>query len=103
MIVLGKRIKQARKRAGFTQEKMAEAIGVSRTAVTKWEAGESEPTLEKLVKISALLKVSADYLLGIEDRAERNTVLENMASILMELASDIRTELGKEQENTHEQ
>jgi len=45
MLVLGKRIRLARERAGLTQEAMAEAIGVSRTAVARWETGDNEPKL----------------------------------------------------------
>ena len=63
---LGKRIKQARIRAGITQEYVAEAVGVSRTAVTRWEQGEIEPTLGHLAALAGLLGVTADHLLGLE-------------------------------------
>lgn len=65
MIQLGSRIRQARDRAGLTQEQLAERIGVSRTAVARYESGEIEPKLHNLAAIALALNVSADELLGI--------------------------------------
>lgn len=67
MVSLGNRIRLARERAGYTQEKVAEKVGVSRSAVSRWEQGEIEPKVQNLVAIAALLNVSTDYLLGIGD------------------------------------
>lgn len=61
----GNRIRMARKHAGFTQEELAEMIGVSRIAVAKWERGEKEPKLLHLVCLSQILQVSTDTLLGL--------------------------------------
>ncbi|MBR6950750.1 MAG: helix-turn-helix transcriptional regulator [Oscillospiraceae bacterium] len=66
MISLGKRIRQARVRAGFTQENVAEIVGVSRTAVTRWEKGEIGPKLDHLAALAVLFGVTADHLLGLE-------------------------------------
>lgn len=66
MKYLGRRIQYARLQAGFTQEHVAEKVGVSRSAITRWEKGEIEPNLEHLVLLSKVLDVSADHLLGIE-------------------------------------
>ena len=66
MVSLGIRIKQERLRQGLTQEAVAEAIGVSRTAVSKWESGGSEPTIQNLVALSRLFDVGVDSLLGVE-------------------------------------
>lgn len=41
---------------GFTQEQLAEECGVSRQAVTKWECGESEPTIAKLIVLLQILQ-----------------------------------------------
>lgn len=59
---LGQNIAKLRKNIGMTQEQLAEKCGVSRQAVTKWESGESEPTIAKLVKLSEVLEVSIDGL-----------------------------------------
>lgn len=63
---LGQKIKNLRRNAGLTQEKFAEKLGVSRTAVAKWENGYAEPTLQNIIGISEIFDVSSDFLLGIE-------------------------------------
>lgn len=65
---LGNRIRKARENCGCSQERLAEYVGVSRTAVSRWENGDSEPKLRHLVGIAELFSVSSDALLGIEKR-----------------------------------
>lgn len=64
MISLGKSLKEARKQAGYTQEQLAELVGVSRAAIARYETGEIEPSLETFVRLADALQVSADLLLG---------------------------------------
>ena len=63
---LGKRIAQYRKARGLTQEAMAQALGVSPQAVSKWEVGASCPDILLLPQLSNLLGVSVDTLLSGE-------------------------------------
>lgn len=56
------RLKQARKASGYTQESLASAIGVKKSTVCGYESGNSEPDMDKIVKIMALLNVDANYL-----------------------------------------
>ncbi|MCQ2486295.1 MAG: helix-turn-helix domain-containing protein [Clostridia bacterium] len=65
MYNFGQRLKLARESADFTQEKLAEKLGVSRTAVARWESNDIEPKLQNLIGIAELLHVSTDFLLGI--------------------------------------
>ena len=59
---------ELRKAKGLSQEKLAEALGVSRQAVSKWEGGQATPDADKLLAISAYFGVSLDALLkGAED------------------------------------
>lgn len=60
---LADRIQQLRKRKGISQEELADRIGVSRQAVSKWESGQTSPDLEKIVLLSEFFEVSTDYLL----------------------------------------
>ena len=56
------RVFQARKAKGFSQEGLAEVIGVSRQAVSKWETGEAMPDLEKLIALCNALDQNIEYL-----------------------------------------
>ena len=69
---LGRRIQEARKAAGLSQESLGERLGVSRQAVSKWERNEAMPEAEKLVRISRQFGVSTDYLL-LEELEEPET------------------------------
>ncbi len=59
------RIKEARERNGLTQAALAKKLGVSRSAVNSWEIGISAPSVQYLIELSKLFKVSADYLLEL--------------------------------------
>ena len=60
---LGEAIKQHRSSCKMTQEFVAEAIGVSRQAVSKWESGASDPSTSNLIALSKLFNISAQDLL----------------------------------------
>ena len=94
MLAFGKRIRAARERAGFTQEDVAEAVGVSRTAVTRWEQGVIEPKLRNLMAIAKKLGVSSDYLLGLDENPQvKQLALSKRAEkALEELVLEIRAE-----------
>lgn len=62
-IRLGERIRTLRKEAGFTQEQLAEALGVTTGAVYKWESGRAVPELGMLVELAEFFEVSVDALL----------------------------------------
>ena len=61
--MLSDKIYQLRRRFGWSQEELAEKLGVSRQSVSKWESGASQPDVERILQISALFQVSTDYLL----------------------------------------
>ena len=63
-IRLGESIRRLRKESGFTQEQLAEALGVSVSAVHKWESGKATPELEMLVDIAEFFETSVDALLN---------------------------------------
>jgi len=62
----GKRLAKVRKERGYTQEKLAEALGVHWNTIAKIESGMRKPSIELLVKIAELLNISIDYLFGNE-------------------------------------
>lgn len=62
------RLTSLRKGRGLSQEALAEQLGVSRQAVSKWEKGEAMPELSKLDAICRFFDVSPNYLMGYEER-----------------------------------
>jgi len=58
---------QKRKSLGLSQEELAERLGVSRQAVSKWETGEASPDLNKLIVLSKTLDISLDTLCGLQE------------------------------------
>ena len=65
---LGERIKEQRKSCGLSQEKLAELVGVSRQAVTKWETDQSAPSTEKLFKLAEIFGTSVDLLIKNDEQ-----------------------------------
>lgn len=57
------RLQDLRKKAGYSQEQVAEMLGLSRQAVSKWESGQGKPEIDNIVKLTEIYHVSADYLL----------------------------------------
>ena len=66
-MIFAEKLKEARTRAGLSQEQLAEKISVSRSAVAKWETGKGLPDIENIKAISHLLDVSIDALLSDEE------------------------------------
>ena len=64
---IGSVIKKYRKESGFTQEEMANRLGVTTPAVNKWENGNSNPDIELLAPIARLLHISLDTLLSFHE------------------------------------
>lgn len=64
---IAERLQELRKKAGYSQEQVAEMLGLSRQAVSKWESGQGKPEIDNIVKLTEIYNVSADYiLLGTE-------------------------------------
>ncbi len=59
--MIGEKIKNKRKELNFTQEYLAKELNISRQAVSKWEKGLSEPSMDNLVKLSEIFGVDIDY------------------------------------------
>lgn len=72
------RLKDLRKQAGLTQVDVAEKLGISQPAYASWERGVKKPTQENLVKISQVLNVSIDYLVGNSDEGVKEDELDNV-------------------------
>ena len=70
--MLNEKLKKARLEHGMSQEKIAELLGVSRQAVTKWETGQSAPSSEHLIALSRLYGITMEELIGNGDNGQRD-------------------------------
>jgi AbrB family looped-hinge helix DNA binding protein len=66
---IGDNIQITRQAAGFTQERLAEEIGVSRQTIAKWEAGETSPDLEHAAALAQALGCTVDALVTFDSKA----------------------------------
>lgn len=69
-IEIANRLIKLRKEKGYSQESLAEALGISRQAVSKWERAESSPDTDNLICLAKLYGVSLDELLKTDDSIE---------------------------------
>ena len=94
-MILADKIIENRKKNGWSQEELAEKLGVSRQSVSKWEGAQAVPDLKKILQLSEIFRVSTDYL--IRDEIEEaptqelapvdNGLEETVRSVSMEEAS----------------
>ena len=82
------RIQHLRKSKGVSQEELADKIGVSRQAVSKWESEQSTPDLEKINIMSDFFGVTTDYILkGIEPVEDKGQKSKELASRVLYISS----------------
>ena len=73
---LYEKLYELRRASGMSQEELAEKLGVSRQAVSKWESGATQPELSKLIELSKLYNVSVDELLSLEHAKSQQDTAE---------------------------
>lgn len=77
-----------RKKAGWSQEELADQMNVTRQSVSKWEGAQSIPDLEKMIRLSELFGVSTDYLLKDEIEEAEHTTPSNDAPSLRRVSME---------------
>lgn len=87
----GEKLQELRKSKGLTQEELAQALYVSRTAVSKWESGRGYPSIDSLKEISGYFSVTIDALLSGEKlitiaEKENQSNMEYLCGLLFGLA-----------------
>ena len=100
-MILAEKIVQERKKNGWSQEELAEKLGVSRQSISKWEGAQSVPDMNRILAMSDLFGVSTDYLLKDEIEADRPAEIptdsdleEPLRRVEMEEANDfLRTRI----------
>lgn len=79
---LGERIQSLRKMQGISQDELADKIGVSRQAVSKWENQQSIPDLDKVIMLSDYFGVTTDYILKGEETTQQENRSFNTSQLL---------------------
>ncbi len=79
-MILADKIIDLRKKNGWSQEELAEKLGVSRQAVSKWESAQAIPDLGRVLAMADLFSVTTDYLLRDENEAPTPAAVEDGAS-----------------------
>ena len=69
-VEIAQRLAELRRERGFSQEGLAEQLGLSRQAVSKWERSESSPDTDNLIALAKLYGVSLDELLYVDESIE---------------------------------
>ena len=81
-MTLGTRIKEHRTKAKLSQEKVAELVGVSRQAVTKWESDQSSPTMDNLFRLAEIFGTTVDAL--VTDETDERSVAKLVYQMIQE-------------------
>lgn len=82
-IEIAQRLYELRRKHGFSQEALAEALGLSRQAISKWERSESAPDMGNLIALADLYGMTIDELIRPTDEAEGSEDAEEVDSIIV--------------------
>lgn len=93
-MTFAEKLTSLRKARGLSQERLAQRLGVSRQAVTKWECGFGEPELENVRALATLFAVSYDELLGGESPAPRQKEYESITEYDVDSSKHFDIHLG---------
>ena len=75
-MTMGQIIKKLRKGRGFTQEELAERLGVTYQAISKWENNSGMPDISQIVPLATIFDVSTDFLFGVDRTSETEDALK---------------------------
>ena len=94
-MTFGEKIAKQRKELNFTQEQLADILGVSRQSISKWESDIAYPETDKLIELGKLFDCSMDYLLK-EDVIEKNGALASgFTEKVEEISRKVMTDKNK--------
>ena len=85
-IEIGERLRQEREKAGYSQEAFAERLNCCAVTVSRWENGHNPMKDVDVIRITEILNISADYLLGIRKQKETmDDMLDGLSTINKEI------------------
>lgn len=80
-IKISNRLVELRKKNGYSQEELADKLGISRQAVSKWERAEASPDTDNLILLAKIYNVSLDELLNVDDEDVETIVKDNKEEV----------------------
>lgn len=89
---IGKRIREARRDRGVTQDELADQVGVSRSAVAQWETGRAGQITGNLSRIAEALEVNVEYLMYGDDKRAPGDVRQGDELALLRLYRECEPE-----------
>ena len=87
-MTFGERLIKARENKGYKQNQFAEMLGITATRLNYWEKDKREPDVAMIKKISSLLNVSSDWLIGNVEYANNNVIFYDKKTVSTENESD---------------
>ncbi len=90
-MTLSEKISNLRKQKGWSQEELGEHLEVSRQSVSKWESGESIPSIDKIIRLSEIFNVTTDYLIKNDIKTLNDNLYDNEKEIQRDIYDDINS------------
>ena len=94
-MTLGEKLSKLRKEHNYTQEQLADILGVSRQSISKWESDIAYPETDKLIKLGKILECSMDYLLKEEVSDKTYAAQEGVSEKIEQLGRKVMTDKNK--------
>ena len=91
-MTLGEKIARQRKELNYTQEQLADTLGVSRQSISKWESDIAYPETDKLIELGKLFDCSMDYLLKEEVTEKSGAQTSDFTEKIKEISRNVMTE-----------
>ena len=91
-MTLGEKIAKQRKELNYTQEQLADILGVSRQSISKWESDIAYPETDKLIELGKLFDCSMDYLLKEEVTEKSGAQTSDFTEKIKEISRNVMTE-----------
>ena len=96
-MTLGEKLSRLRKEYNYTQEQLADVLGVSRQSISKWESDIAYPETEKLIELGKLFECSMDYLLkdDVTEKTDTSVSESTFNEKVTEISKKVMTDKNK--------
>ncbi len=94
-MTLGEKVAKQRKELNYTQEQLADILGVSRQSISKWESDIAYPETDKLIELGKLFNCSMDYLLKEEVTEKSGVQTQGFTEKVEKISAKVLTDRNK--------